>query len=89
MTVIAIAAGLCLTLGAVLLYLASPNQRWLAAPLGTAGRWGGWAALAVGQLLLWRIMGVATAIFTSLTLLMLWWSVVPLAVAWRRGEIRK
>ena len=40
MTIAAIAAGLCLAAGAMLLYLSSPNQRWLAAPLGAAGRWG-------------------------------------------------
>lgn len=70
MTLAAMLAGLCLTVGAILLYLASPNQRWRAAPIGAAGRWAGWAALAAGQVLLWRVMGAATAVFTSLTLLM-------------------
>ena len=89
MMVAAILAGLCLTAGSILLYLASPNQRLLRHPVGRAGRWAGWVALAIGQGLLWSFMGVATALFVSLTILMLWWSVVPLVVAWRRGEAKR
>lgn len=81
----AILAGLCLLVGTIALYLASPNQRLRKAPL-TWARWAGWALLIVGQVLLWTIMGAATAVFTSLTAAMLLWSVIPLAVAWQRGE---
>lgn len=85
MTVMAALAGLCLLAGTIALYLASPNQRLRRARLPWA-RWTGWALLIVGQCLLWAIMGAATAVFTSLTAAMLLWSVIPLAIAWRRGE---
>lgn len=81
----AILAGLCLLVGTIALYLASPNQRLRETPLPWA-RWAGWTLLIVGQVLLWTIMGAATAVFTSLTAAMLLWSVIPLAVAWQRGE---
>lgn len=84
----AILAGLCLLVGTIALYLASPNQRLREASLAWA-RWAGWALLIAGQVLLWTIMGVATAVFTSLTAAMLLWSVIPLAVAWQRGEKAK
>ncbi len=88
MTMMAILAGLCLLVGTSALYLASPNQRLRQEPLRWA-RWPGWALLALGQALLWAIMGVATAIFTGLTATMLLWSVIPLAIAWQRGERAK
>ncbi len=86
MALTAILAGLCLLGGTMALYLASSNQRLRETPFPAQMQWAGWGLLAVGQVLLWTIMGIATALFTSMTAAMLLWTVVPLAVAWRRGE---
>ncbi|MFM9436686.1 ABC-type branched-subunit amino acid transport system permease subunit [Janthinobacterium sp. CG_23.3] len=71
------AASLCL-------YLAAPRQQWLARPWPAfAGRLAG-AVLALAAMLLWlRLMHVATAIFTMLTLTMLCWVALPYLAAWR------
>ena len=66
----AILGGLCAAVAAVLLYLAAPHQKWGALPCRPGLL--GWA-------------GPATAIFILLTILMTIWSVVPVAIAWRRG----
>lgn len=86
-----VAAGDAATLlGAVLVYLASPNQ-----PLLGNARWrmlSGWLGtvlLIAGLALLLAGMRPAIAVFTAVTLAMLVWSVAPLAAAWwcrPRGE---
>jgi hypothetical protein len=73
--------------GAVLLYLASPNQRaatWRGARprLALAGAAAELAALACFLL----VAGPATAVFIWLTAAMLFWSVGPLLTAWRRAR---
>lgn len=87
MNLLAVLAMALVGVGALLLYLASPNQlafvggaqrKWLAWP-GTA-----FALLGTGLLLRWG--GTAAAIFTAVTLIMLVWTLIPLAVAWRRGD---
>jgi hypothetical protein len=40
--------------------------------------------LAVGLALLLNWAGIATAFFIAFTLLMTTWSIVPIAIAWRR-----
>jgi hypothetical protein len=79
-----VAAGDAATLlGAMLVYLASPNQ-----PLLGNARWrvlSGWlgaALLTAGLLLLLAGMRPASAVFTAVTLAMLVWSLAPLAAAW-------
>lgn len=74
-------------LSGILLYLASPNQLlWdrqlpsrLLALSGTI-----FASASLVLLLQWA--GAATAIFILVTLVMLVWTFVPLAAAWRQGD---
>ena len=82
----AILGCLCAAVAAVLLYLAAPHQKWGALPCrpGLLG-WAGALSLALGTMLLLGWAGPATAIFILLTILMTIWSVVPVAIAWRRG----
>ena len=71
--------------GAVLLYLASPQQSWRAAgpwPARARG-WPGGLCVLVSLLALLQLLGALAAAFTWLTLLMLVWSVMPFAGAWR------
>ncbi|HWJ70557.1 MAG TPA: hypothetical protein VNS79_10975 [Sphingobium sp.] len=78
--------GGALTLGgAVLLYLASPNQQ-LAAGFERRRLSGSLGAimLAGGLLLLFGVAGPATAVFIWFTLAMAVWSLVPLTAAWLR-----
>ncbi|MCJ1960191.1 hypothetical protein [Novosphingobium mangrovi (ex Hu et al. 2023)] len=86
--VLALPAGLVLTLlGAALLYRAAPNQ--LLRPDQPAGRGvarGGWGAALLGLLVLLTWSGQATSVFIWLTALMLVWSLLPLAAAWRAGD---
>lgn len=79
-----VAALLCAT-GAVLLYLASPNQQLARKPMrGRILAGLGGIALIGALALLLGVSGPATAIFVWMTLAMLVWSVVPLGVAWWR-----
>ncbi len=79
-----VAAGDAATLlGAMLVYLASPNQPLM----GNAKRrklagWIGALLLIAGLVLLLASMRPANAVFTAVTLAMLVWSVAPLAAAW-------
>lgn len=83
--VLAILAGLLACVGAVLLYLASPNQRWTGAAVpGRRLAVGGAGTLVLSLALLLGLAGPATAIFIWMALAMTMWSIVPLAVAWRR-----
>lgn len=70
-------------MGAMLIYLASPNQPLMgnAKRRKLAGRLGA-ALLTGGLLLLLAGMRPASAVFTAVTLAMLVWSVAPLAAAW-------
>jgi len=80
---LAAAGDIATLLGAMLVYLASPNQ-----PLLGDWRWrvlSGWLGatlLTVGLLLLLAGMRPASAVFTAVTLAMLVWSVAPLVAAW-------
>jgi len=71
--------------GAVLLYLASPNQRLAARPFPRAAGWAGAVALIAALVPLLGSFGPATAVFVWMTGAMLVWSVLPLAAAWWRG----
>lgn len=77
--------GMGVMVAALLLYLASPNQRMLLRPLPrrTVG-WTGTAFLVAAIAVLLASAGPATALFIAFTLAMSFWSVVPLAVAWWR-----
>ena len=82
MAIAAVAVGAA---GAFALYLSSPNQRLLAPPL--APRAGGVACLVglLGSLLLFlQVAGPATSVYLLLTVVMLTWSIPPLAVGWWR-----
>jgi hypothetical protein len=75
-------------LGSACLYLASPNQRWLAAPWPAApARGAALVLLALGGYGLAQHMQAATAAFVLLTLLMLACAVLPylgvLFASWR------
>lgn len=80
------AIGIVLTLGgATALYAAAPHQKLLAAtlpPRRCAMVGALLMAAGLGALLTWA--GPATAIFISLTMAMLAFSFVPVAVAWLR-----
>lgn len=83
---IAWAGGLLVLLSSLTLYLASPNQRLTGRELPRrALGWSGLALFATGLALLLQWAGSATSVFIALTAAMLLWSVLPLAVAWRRG----
>ncbi|MFK4875205.1 hypothetical protein [Novosphingobium sp. ZW T3_23] len=87
----AVFAGVLIVLSGVALYLAAPHQAWGALPLSPrAMGWSCAAMLAAGLALLLNWVGVATAFFIAVTLLMTTWSIVPIAVAWwrRSGEDR-
>lgn len=72
--------------GAVLLYLASPNQQLTRK--ATASRWVRWmglTGLGAGLAILLQWAGPATAVFILLTAVMLVWTLVPIGAAWLRG----
>lgn len=75
-------------LGALLLYLCSPNQRWLALPLpARPWRMLAWASLLAAAALWIVHAGIRSGIFVALTLLMLVWGLFPfLSLLRRRGE---
>lgn len=84
----AVASGLCIIVGAALIYLATPHQklarRVMAKPLLlTAGS----MLVAIAAYLLMTIMGAATAIFTVIIVIMLLWSLPPLLIAWLRHRM--
>lgn len=69
--------------GAFLLYLASPNQTFIAAALPRrACRWFAGTVLLAGQAVLLGWAGPATAVFIALTFASLVWSIVPLVFMW-------
>lgn len=73
-------------LGANLVHLASPHQKLMrvAGPRRPVIAAVGTAMLAIATLLLVRALSFLGGIFTALTLVMLLWSVPPLAIAWLR-----
>lgn len=76
---------LAVSIGALLLYLASPNQRLRTREKGRRSTaWAGLVLVLAGiaALLIWA--GPATAIFIALTFAMLVWTFVPVAAAWWR-----
>ena len=77
----------CTLLGAAAIYLASPNQ--LLTEMAMPRRplvWGGTAASMLGLALLFQWAGPATAVFIHVTLTMLVWSLVPITIAWIKGD---
>lgn len=74
---------LTVLVGALALYLASPQQKLARRPMPAAG-WTGLACLILGLVLLWQWAGPATAIFIAMTLATLAWTIVPPVVAWLR-----
>ena len=80
---IAVLGSAATLVGAILLYLASPNQRATTRKLpGRPIALLGLIALVGGLLLLLAWAGPATAVFIWLTLAMLVWSMVPAVAAW-------
>jgi len=75
---------LLLTLsGAVLVYLASAQQRLRAASLPGVARLVGWLLLAAGTACWGYDAGIGPGITAALTLLMLTWVVLPYLAWWR------
>lgn len=71
--------------GALLVYLGAPNQRALGKPLAFRAAMGaGGLAIALSLALLLSVMGIATAIFALIVLLMLVWTLAPFATLGRR-----
>lgn len=70
--------------GAVLVYLVSPRQRLLAAPLRWAGRTGAVLLLAAGLAAWLAAAGIGAGIAAALTAWMLTWVALPY-LAWWRG----
>lgn len=75
--------------GAALLYAGAPHQQVTRSGRRPMLLIGGGAALLVSLPALLAFFGPATAVFVWLTMTMLVWSVLPLAVAWRRGPKAK
>lgn len=70
--------------GIVCLYLSAPRQQWLSRPLaGRRSRVVGALALLEGWLLWSTVMHPVTALFTSLTIAMLAFTILPFAAAVR------
>ncbi|HEY4548210.1 MAG TPA: hypothetical protein VIG90_17525 [Pedomonas sp.] len=83
--VLALGGGAAAFLAALALYLASPHQQLLPSrPWPRATAMTGLLAMAVSLGCLLEIMGPATAVFTALTLLMLFTTLPPLLFAWLR-----
>ena len=83
---IAWTGGLLVLLASLALYLASPNQRLIDRSLPhRALGWSGLVFFVIGLVLVAQWAGSATSVFIALTAAMLLWSVLPLAIAWRRG----
>jgi hypothetical protein len=77
---------LLLTLsGAVLIYLASAQQRLRASPLPGVARLAGWLSLVAGTACWWYDAGIGPGIAAALTLLMLAWVALPYLAWWRAG----
>jgi hypothetical protein len=90
MTIVSLLATGAVILGSAFFYLASPNQRWLASPWPAGpARGAALALLALGGFGLAQDMQAVTAVFVSLTLLMLGCAVLPyLGVLFASGRER-
>ena len=87
--VLALAAVLAASLGALVLYLGAPHQKLRRKPIPrNRSLAAGTALVALALLLFLRVAGPATAVFILLTLLMALWSVPPLAVAYVHARTR-
>lgn len=74
-------------LGCTAIYLASPNQRWLATALPSlAARGIGVLSLLLGGLSLLQELQALTAVFVFATLVMLLFSLLPYLAAWLGGK---
>ena len=75
---------LLLTLsGAVLVYLASAQQRLRAVSLPASARGLGWLLVLLGTACWWYATGVGPGITAALTMLMLTWVLLPYLAWWR------
>lgn len=75
---------LLLTLsGAVLVYLASAQQRLRASSLPASARSLGWLSALFGTACWWYAAGVGPGITAALTMLMLTWVLLPYLAWWR------
>jgi hypothetical protein len=84
-TLMAIVAVVLGAAGAFVLYLGSPNQSLLAQPLASGASGSACVVGLLGSLLLFlQVAGPATAVYLLLTVVMLTWSLPPLAVGWWR-----
>ena len=83
---IAWTGGLLVLFASLALYLASPNQRLIDRSLPhRALGWSGRVLFGIGLVLVLQWAGSATSVFITLTAAMLLWSILPLAIAWRRS----
>lgn len=82
---VALAGAGLVIVAATMLYLASPNQKLAVISARRPLGWIGVALMTAGLLLVAGWAGPATSVFIALTAAMTIWSIVPLAVAWRRG----
>jgi len=73
--------------GAVLVYLASAQQRLRERPLPAASRWIGWLLVAIGTACWWYDAGMGPGITATLTLLMLTWVALPYLSWWRTNTL--
>lgn len=89
MTALAILGMVLTIVGATLLYAGAPHQQLTSAGRQPALIVAGALATLLGLPPLLTFFGPAAAVFVWLTLAMLVWSVVPIAVAWRRGPREK
>ncbi|AIF47975.1 hypothetical protein [Dyella japonica] len=69
--------------GAVLIYLASAQQRLRACALPAAARHAGWLLVIAGTGCWWYDAGMGPGMAAALTLLMFTWVVLPYAAWWR------
>jgi hypothetical protein len=83
-------SGIAMAAGSTLIYLCSPNQKWLSRALA-ARLWVpvGLGVLLVALVILLQISGPAAAVFILFTGVMLIWSLLPFPVALWRGPKRR
>lgn len=83
---IAWTGGAVIIAAALMLYATSPNQKLLRSTARHPVVWCGAGLLTAGLLLVGQWAGTATAMFITMILAMLIWSIVPLATAWWRNR---
>jgi hypothetical protein len=83
-----ILCALLLTLsGAVLIYLASSQQRLRASSLPVSARRSGWVLVVLGTGAWWMDAGMGPGITAALTMLMLTWVTLPYLAWWRKSAL--